>query len=281
MIKHSLTPGMIFVVIVFIITSCSLIKIETGPPSTGQSSSSDFDPALKKDIRGSLSIAYAWGQRLSPPQQYSRALINLKDAMLKWTKINTRLVEHLRLDSDELLQMPFVYIATDQSFELTEQEKSNIKNYLLKGGFLVLDNATPQLDQSQAEASLRKMIRDSIGSGVRFEPIPNDHAIYHSYFDFDDGPPIGSENQMVTTSRTPMLDSSGQPTGQERESKLMPRRVLYLEGVWISDRLVAVLSNKGYVVKWNEMYGNEPQLKMGVNMAVFALTQPGGIAHQE
>ena len=52
----------------------------------------------------------------------------------------------------------------------------------------------------------------------------------------------------------------------------------FLEGVWLDNRLVAVYSGKGYALKWRSLSNNEPQLKMGVNMVVFALIQEGGIA---
>ena len=42
--------------------------------------------------------------------------------------------------------------------------------------------------------------------------------------------------------------------------------------------MVAIYSDKGYAIKWAQMSDNDPQLKMGVNMVVFALTQAGGIA---
>ena len=61
----------------------------------------------------------------------------------------------------------------------------------------------------------------------------------------------------------------------------MPEPVYYLEGIWLGDRLVAVYSDKGYAIKWKQMTNNTPQLKMGVNMVVFALTQEGSIAQQK
>ena len=53
------------------------------------------------------------------------------------------------------------------------------------------------------------------------------------------------------------------------------------KGVWLEDRLVAIYSNKGYAKKWAATSNNEPQLKMGVNMVVLALTQEGSIAQQK
>ena len=261
----------VFSLVVLIFTSCSLIQVKWD--TTQEKKVSNFDPAIKKNIRGSLNIAYAWGEQLTPPNEYLRSLINLKDAMHKWTEISTELQDHLRLSSPKLLEMSFLFVTTNRSFELSETEKDNVRNYLLNGGFMVLDNPEPFTDRSQSEAALRKMMRDVLGSQGRFEPIPKNHEIYHSYFDFDDGPPQGAENRLYQSG----IRGVDQTTGNVTYSEVMPKPVNYLEGIWIDNRLVAVFSNKGYVVRWNDMTGNDPQLKMGVNMVVFALTQPGGI----
>ena len=57
---------------------------------------------------------------------------------------------------------------------------------------MCLDNSQPQSELSASGASLRKMLVDVIPN-ARFAPIPDNHQIYHSFFDFDDGPPQGSE----------------------------------------------------------------------------------------
>ena len=60
----------------------------------------------------------------------------------------------------------------------------------------------------------------------------------------------------------------------------MAKTVPYLEGIWLDGRLAVIYSNKGYVLKWCEFENNEPQLKMGVNMVIYALIHEGGIAQQ-
>ncbi len=104
------------------------------------------------------------------------------------------------------------------------------------------------------------------GNDAKFLPIPNDHPVYHCFFDFDEGPPNGAE---LNLSR--VVGASG---GNKR-SRTIPKQVHYLEGITIDDRLVAIYSDKGYAIKWAADTNNEPQLKMGVNMVVFALTQEG------
>ncbi len=217
------------------------------------------DYANKQNITGRVPLALAWGELFSPPQEYLRGFIQLREAMIRWTKIETSIEKHLMLSSPRLLEMPFIYVTTDENFDLTGTEKANIKKYLENGGFMVIENPKPLIEVSPGEVSLKQMIRDSLGHNVRFAPIPNDHPLYHCFFDFDDGPPIGAE------------------IGSTAEKRL-PRSVFFLEGVWLRERLAVVFSNKGYIVKWTQLDNNIPQLKMGVNMIVFSLLQEGGIA---
>ncbi|MHB9030172.1 MAG: hypothetical protein ACYC9O_15505, partial [Candidatus Latescibacterota bacterium] len=51
-------------------------------------------PQMKKSR-----IAIAWGDRMKPPAKYPLSIVNLKDAMLKWTKIPTEVMSHVRLGS--------------------------------------------------------------------------------------------------------------------------------------------------------------------------------------
>ncbi len=226
-----------------------------------------IDPGNKLNISGYVQIAYAWGEQLSPPYNLLRGIINLKEAMNKWTKVETSLDNHLVLGTDRLLKMPFVFITTKDAFQLTETEKKNLQKYFMNGGFMVVENAEPRGDYSRGGASLKQMLRDTIPN-ARFSPIPDSHPIYHCFFDFDDGPPNGAEIGLF----------GGNTNNFNR--MLMSKRIFALEGVWYKDRLVAVYSDKGYIVKWNDNANNEPQLKMGVNFIVYALTQKGGIARK-
>ncbi len=231
------------------------------------------DPNDKQSVKGFIYIATLWGAQLEP--SYKRAVIHLSDAVNRFTNIRSKVDKHLFVDSRKLFDTPFVYLCIDEGFELTDIETRNFGDYLRKGGFAVLDNGMPQDEYSSAEASLRQMLRNALGNDAKFLPIPNSHPLYHSYFDFDDGPPQGSEVDIsiVATLNTFSFGHFNTFT--------MSKKVYYLEGITIDDRLVAIYSDKGYGVKWADTSNNEPQLKMGVNMVVFALTQEGSIAQQK
>ena len=232
------------------------------------------DARNKRDIKGFVYISTVWGVQLKPPDHLKRSVIGLVEAVNKYTNINAKTDSHLLLDSRKLFNTPFVYVMADSAFELTEIEQKNFGDYLKKGGFAVLDNGSPEHEFGQAEASLRQMLRDSLGSLAQFRPIPNDHPLYHCFFDFDDGPPIGAEIATVQTTTTGIQ-------GEIARNAHMAKPVYYLEGIWLDERLVAVYSDKGYALKWKSIVNNDPQLKMGVNFVVFALIQSGGIARQK
>jgi len=232
------------------------------------------DPNNKQSIKGFVYISTAWGAQLKPPDTLKRAVINLVEAVNRYTNINAKVDTHLYLDSRKIYETPFVYVTANKAFELTDIERKNFGEYLRKGGFAVIDNGEPMYEFGQAEASLRQMLKDSLGADAQFLPIPNDHPLYHCFFDFDDGPPQGAEIQMVQTTTTGAQ-------GETARNSSMAKAVHYLEGIWLDERLVAVYSDKGYCWKWKDLTNNEPQLKMGVNFVVFALTQAGGIAQQK
>jgi len=217
------------------------------------------DPSDKQSVKGFIYIATLWGSLFEPANK--RAIIHLEDAVNRYTNINAKVDKHLFIDSRKLFDTPFVFLCLENQAEINEIEARNFGDYLRLGGFAVFDNGNPRDEFGAAEASLRQFFRDALGADAKFLPIPNTHPIYHCFFDFDDGPPQGSE-----------VGTSGAS---------MSKQVLYLEGITVKDRLVAIYSDKGYAEKWAADTNNEPQLKMGVNMVVFALTQEGSIAQQK
>lgn len=220
------------------------------------------DPKNRKNIKGFIYIGNLWGTDFTPIMK--RSIPNLVDAVNKYTKINAKMDEHVYLDSKKLFKIPMVFIAAKDIFDVNEIELKNFGEYLRNGGFAVLDNANPTLSFAGGEASLRGMLKKSLGSDAKFIPIPNDHPLYHCFFDFDKAPRGSELDETIDVMR---LRSGWEP-------------VYYLEGIWLKNRLVAIYSDKGYSISWERDYDNEPQLKMGVNMIVFALTQTGGMAEK-
>lgn len=228
------------------------------------------DPSDRRSVKGFIYLGTAWANDLEPTfDSAAKAIPNLVDALNKQTGISAQVDAHLFIDSQELFRTPFVYLTAQEAFELTEREIENLGEYLRRGGFIFADNANPTAEYSQAEASLRKVFRDALRSQGVLQVIPNNHPIYHTFYDFD-GPPVGSELEVP--------DSGGQ---RGLENVVIAQPSYNLEGVFLGDRLVAIYCDKGYVHTWARNFGNEPQLRFGINAVVFALTQQGSIAQQQ
>lgn len=212
-----------------------------------------------------------WNYNNSQMNEYTnRAIAQLAEGVNRYTGISTSVEPNLFLSSPRLLKTPFISMSTDRSFELTKTERGNLGEYLRHGGFAFLDNAAPATEWGPAEASFKQMLRDALGSDACFQPIPQSHPVYHCFFDFTDGPPNGVE-----------IDGFNWSTqitcGVNYTNVKMARPIPYLEGIFLDGELVAVFSNKGYSKKWSVISNNTPQLKMGVNLVVYALTREGGM----
>lgn len=201
-------------------------------------------------------VAEGWGEQLRPPDALKRATINLAEAVRRYTNLNAKVDEHVFLDFKKIFEVPFVYISAENAFSLSKNERNNFGKYLRNGGFAFIDNGAPEQSSGDAASSLKKMLLDALGASAVLRPIPNDHVLYHCYFDFNDGPPMGKVGE-ITKKR---FTDKG-----------------YLEGIWIGERLAVVYFDFGYGYRWIEPEKSDPQIKMGVNLVVFALLQENGI----
>lgn len=221
----------------------------------------------QRNISGFVHLAQVYGRDFRPATP--RGIIELGEAINRFTNVRAEIDDHIFLDSQVLHAYPFIYISVDRAFTPTREEIANLKYYLWNGGFAFFENIQFDREYSQAEASLRDMLKKTLGSNARFRILPNRHKIYHSFFDFDDGPPHSAPSadpNAIVASILPPL-ALGPPPLEIDE-------VSFFEGIFLDDRLSVVYSNKAIGQAWEREFRNEPHLKMGVNLVIFALTQP-------
>jgi hypothetical protein len=88
-------------------------------------------------------------------------------------------VVHVR--SDEIFDYPFAYMLEVGSLELTDAEARNLREYLLRGGFIMIDDF-------HGEREWRRFYRQFKKIFPKREPkdIPISHPLFHSFFDIDE-----------------------------------------------------------------------------------------------
>lgn len=88
----------------------------------------------------------------------------------------------VEVGSKEIYQYPYIYMTGHGNVVLSDDEAQNLRNYLISGGFLHIDD-NYGLDQF-IRLEMKKVFPES-----DFVEIPYDHPIYHQKFKFEDGLP--------------------------------------------------------------------------------------------
>jgi len=97
------------------------------------------------------------------------------------TKINTKIVE-VTPSSPEIFNYPFIHMTGHGNVHFNNEEAQNLRNYLLSGGFLHID------DNYGMNQYLRKELI-KIFPDKELQEIPSNHPIFSIAYNFPDGLP--------------------------------------------------------------------------------------------
>lgn len=150
------------------------------------------------------------------------------------------------IGSSDLFAYPFAYLTGHGSITVNSAEISTLREYLVNGGFLYIDDDYG-LDK-YARDLIKKLFPDE-----KLIEIPFDHPLYHTVYDFNNGPPKIHEHDGKA------------PRGY---------------GIFYEGRLVLYYTYESNVSDgWaNPDVHNDPEpvrqkaLRMGANILVYALT---------
>jgi len=111
------------------------------------------------------------------------SLPNLIDFANRELKTNIKKEQAIvEAGSPEILDNPFVHMTGHGNVVFNNQEAENLRNYLLAGGFLHID------DNYGMDPFIRREIKKLFPNQELIE-VPFDHPIYHQKFDFNNGLP--------------------------------------------------------------------------------------------
>jgi hypothetical protein len=129
---------------------------------------------------------------------WPRADINLSVRLSELTKTTVGRASdgepnHLlmRLTDEVLYQCPFIMMTEVGSATFNEAEAAQLRNYLLKGGFLWADDFWGQYAWEWWEAQVRRVLP---ASEYPFVELSRDHSLFHSNFQVQKTPQIASIN---------------------------------------------------------------------------------------
>jgi len=94
-------------------------------------------------------------------------------------------------DLDNTCRYPFVFATSEGYFDLPDIEKKNLKEFLLRGGFVLADDCVLGKTGDRFFRDYTRIVNQLFQSeGLAMTRVPNDHEIFHCYFDFPDGAPF-------------------------------------------------------------------------------------------
>lgn len=114
---------------------------------------------------------------------YPEADVNFMEGIHLWAGTNLLLASspvQVRPTDKRLWDYPFSYIVEPGHLELTDEDAAALREYLLRGGFLMLDDFHGEVEWAHARGEIKKIFPE-------YEPkdLPLSHPIFHSYFDLD------------------------------------------------------------------------------------------------
>ena len=141
---------------------------------------------------------YGYGRHyMTWSRDYPKADRQLLIALNRLTRVNGRTTEQVvNLDSDDLYNYPFVYAVQVQTWSFTDEQAARLRNYLLKGGFLMVDDFHGTADWENFLNGMRQVLPDR-----PIEDLQDKDEIFHVLYDMDDRFQVPGE-QYIRSGRT-------------------------------------------------------------------------------
>jgi hypothetical protein len=129
---------------------------------------------------------------------YPRSDRHLSSALRRLSRLQVRSVEQPTAleDDDDVYNYPWLYAVEVGHWDLTDYEAVKLRDYLLRGGFLMVDDFHGTREWLMFLEGMHKVFPDR-----PVVDIPNDDAIFHTVYDLDDRYQVPGE-QFVFTHRT-------------------------------------------------------------------------------
>jgi hypothetical protein len=130
-------------------------------------------------------------------QDYPKADNDCLVALRRLTRINSPSPLNVAdMDSDHLFDYPWIYSINPEYWALSDAEAKRLHDYLLKGGFLMVDHFHGTDDWERFMAAIRQVLPDA-----QVEDLTDTDEIYHVLYDINERFQIPGE-QYVNSGRT-------------------------------------------------------------------------------
>ena len=117
-----------------------------------------------------------WSHNYPNSDQHINQLI-MEATNIDVDRMSYRIVE---LGSPEVFQYPFAYVSEPGEMELSEKEVVNFREYINRGGFVLVDDFDGPWQMAQFRRQIQRAFPDR-----QLIPLTIDHPIFNIFFDID------------------------------------------------------------------------------------------------
>ncbi len=174
----------------------------------------------------------------------------------------------VRLDDPALRHYPFIYMIEVGAIMLSPAEVTGLREYLLRGGFLMVDDFWGQEEFDNWNYEFDRVLPPD--EYPRFE-IPLDHPIYHIIFDLDEVPQVPALDNFLNSGLTyerpwePGTDTPHIWGVNDKEGRLI---AVVCHNTDLGDGW----EREGQSPEYFQKFSVKKAYPMGINIVVYAMT---------
>ncbi|TDI96549.1 MAG: DUF4159 domain-containing protein [Caldithrix sp.] len=162
---------------------CFLILANFTPASAQLPSGEDFTFVRIRWTDNNIRYGYGFSTNAPPwAHDFPQAEKNLNLTIQALTNIKVSEDNKvLTFDDDEIFRYPFIYACEIGYLTLSDLEVQNLREYLLRGGFLMVDDFRWRHEWNNWMREIRKVLPDQ-----ELRRLDVSHPIFHCFFDIND-----------------------------------------------------------------------------------------------
>lgn len=114
-------------------------------------------------------------------QDWPEAEMHFKQGIERLTRIHTGEGHHLPLTDDRIFDFPWVYATQVGYWDLSDAECARLRDYLARGGFLVVDDFYGPVEMEVFRQTMEKVV-----PGQPMEELENSDPVWHVLYDIQE-----------------------------------------------------------------------------------------------
>jgi hypothetical protein len=164
-------------IVLFLLAIAVFPVLSAGPQPANEPPEFVFARLIYGDARGFS----GFGRRGSWATDFPEADYKFMNGIQRLSNVRVQIEENpVAIMDPELFRYPFVYAVEVGRMHLSEQEAARLREYLLRGGFLYVDDFWGVYQYQNFAAQAKKIFPER-----QMEQLPMTHEIFHTFFTID------------------------------------------------------------------------------------------------